>query len=89
MADPDIRTRITRIVGERLAEQIINVLEEESVTPCTDPDCVRRRRHSRLDRHLWRHACGAPRTRGLLGWRCFNCGQSSWRRIHRTRKDTP
>lgn len=84
MAEPSLRDRLTAIVGTDKVERVIDLLDEEAVTRCRDDDCVRRRAHSRLDRHLWRHTAGAPLTRGLFGWLCFNCGRSTWRRIHRT-----
>lgn len=78
-----LHERIAAITSPAAAEEIIDILNEESLTPCRDRDCIRLLPHSRIARHLWRHEVGAPRTRGLFGWRCFNCGQSSWRRIHR------
>lgn len=83
MPEPSIRTRLAAIVGTDKAERVIAVLEEEAATPCRDTDCVRRRPHSRLAPHAWRHRAGDPRTWGLFGWRCFNCGHYVWRRIHR------
>lgn len=78
----DLRTRIAAITGPAAAEEVIELLNEEAATRCTDPDCIRWWPHSRLARHLWRHNASAPRTLGLFGWRCFTCGQSTWRRIH-------
>lgn len=80
----DFRTRLIFLVGPGKAVEVFALLDEEAASRCRDADCIRWWPHSRLARHLWRHECGAPRTRGLFGWRCFNCGQSSWRRIHRT-----
>lgn len=83
MAERSLRDRLIAIVGTDTAQRVINLLDEEAVTPCRDTDCVRIRRHSRLEWHLWRHPVGAPIVWGLLGRRCFNCGQYVWRRIHR------
>lgn len=82
-SDPSITDRITSIVGEHNAERIISILDEEAATPCRDVDCMRRRPHSRLSPHLWRHAPNPPLTRSLFGWRCFTCGKATWRRIHK------
>jgi hypothetical protein len=82
-ANPSLRDRIVGIAGPDIADRIIAVLDEEAVTPCRDADCVRRRRHSRIDRHLWRHEANAPLSRWLFGWRCFTCGRSTWRHIHK------
>ncbi|MFD7794357.1 hypothetical protein [Streptomyces sp. NPDC059759] len=83
MGDLSLRDRLTGIVGPTLARRVIALLDEEALTPCRDTDCVRIRSHSRLGFHLWRHPVGAPIVRGLLGRKCFNCGQYAWRRIHR------
>jgi hypothetical protein len=79
----DLRTRLTAIVGPEATDRVIELLDEEAAQRCRDTDCVRRRPHSRLAPHLWRHPVGAPIVWGLFGRRCFNCGHYVWRRIHR------
>ncbi|MFI8872426.1 hypothetical protein [Streptomyces sp. NPDC055243] len=84
----NLRDRIAAIAGLSAADQIVELLEEEAASRCSDADCLRRLPHSRLARHVWRHEPSAPLTRGLLGRKCFTCGQATWRRIHRTRRIT-
>lgn len=86
MSDPSIRDRITAVVGSEKARQVIDILDEELLTRCRDADCIRRRPHSRLAQHLWRHVPVAPLSPGLFGRRCFTCGRPTWRRIHKPRR---
>ncbi|HEY3477932.1 MAG TPA: hypothetical protein VGL02_03450 [Streptomyces sp.] len=80
----DLRTRLAAKVGERLAGEIIEILNEEVATRCRDADCLRRRSHPRLAWHLWRHVPVAPLSPRLFGLHCFTCGRPTWHRIHRT-----
>lgn len=81
-----LRDRIIAIAGPTAAERIIEVLHEEAATRCRDDDCLKRLPHSRLSRHAWRHEPAVPLTPGLFGRTCFTCGQPTWHRIHRTRR---
>ena len=81
----DLRARIAAIVGPEATNRVIELLDEEAAHRCRDADCVRVWPHSRLARHLWRHAPVPPLSPGLFGRRCFTCGQPAWRRIHTIR----
>lgn len=84
----DLRAHVNTILGSWLTQDekcaaIFELMDQGLQTRCTDGDCARRRRHPLVALHAWRHAPNPPLDRGLLGWRCFTCGQYTWRRIHK------
>jgi hypothetical protein len=62
---------------ETVTAEILRAVEDERDRPCLDPDCTRRRPHSRLGPHAWRHEAGPPFSL------CFLCGHRKRHRIHR------
>lgn len=92
-SDPDVRERIlrtdprVRAGGPELAEVILHEVERMRDERCADPDCVRRRRHSLLGPHAWKHEPEAPLTRVRGLWLCFSCGHRERHRVHRPRQE--
>jgi hypothetical protein len=89
-AADDLRSRLVaaleenrHLTPEAQTEVVLRLLERELDEPCRDRDCIRRRKHPRLARHLWKHSACPPLNRGLFGWTCFACGKRIRHRIHR------
>jgi hypothetical protein len=85
----DPRQRISQVLAHYgvtvqgdLTDDILREIDQMRGLRCADQDCVRRRRHSLLGPHLWRHAASAPFTRSVSGWLCFTCGRREHNRIH-------
>jgi hypothetical protein len=95
----DLRRRIQAVIvedartgmgPEETADAILAIIDQARRKMCNDSDCVRRRPHSLIDSHLWKHVAQPPFTIRLPFspiWHCFSCGRRLAHRIHEAREE--